>query len=43
MPNSRIKEIVDRVVNELGVPETEKQIEDMAKRLKVELELLKND
>ena len=40
---ARIQEITNRVVDEMGVPKNEEESNAMAKRLKVELDLLVED
>jgi len=40
---TRMQEIINKIVDEMGVPSNEAESDALAKRLKIELELLKND
>ncbi len=40
---TRVQEIINRVVNEMGIPKNDKESDAMAERLRVELELLEDD
>lgn len=41
--SKRIKEIVHRVTTELGMPKNDNEVEDFAKRIKIEMDLLEKD